>query len=134
MAATERFQPTTKSLGNMRAKQYLSASLIVHTLSAFAADEKPFSLRIYTPVDDDFYIKTLAEDWTIDSHDKGYFNFLDVAERGIPYHPEAKYAVGGQINWTEPLSDITPVRKRAFWVGKGDPNVETRGLLKVGCF
>lgn len=127
----ERFQPATTSLGNMRAKQYLSATLIVHALSAFAADDKPFSLRIYTPVDDDFYIKTLAEDWTIDSHDKGYFSFLNVAERGIPYHPEAKYAVGGQINWTEPLSEITPVRKRAFWVGKGDPNVETRGLLKV---
>jgi hypothetical protein len=131
MIATERFQPATKSLGNMRAKQYLSASLIVHTLRALAADEKPFSLGIYTPVDDDFYIKTLAEDWRIDSHDKGYFSFLDVAERGNPYHPEAKYAVGGQLNWTEPLSEITPVRKRAFWVGKGDPNVETRGLIKV---
>jgi len=127
----ERFQPATTSLGNMRAKQYLSATLIVHALSAFAADDKPFSLRIYTPVGDEFYIKTLAEDWTIDSHDKGYFSFLNVAERGIPHHPEAKYAVGGQINWTEPLSEITPVRKRAFWVGKGDPNVETRGLLKV---
>jgi hypothetical protein len=27
--------------------------------------------------------------------------------------------------------NITPVRKRAFWVGKGNPNVQSRGLLKV---
>jgi hypothetical protein len=114
----------------MRLKHYILSSAVLHALTAYAADEKPFSMRIYTPVDDDFYIKTLAEDWTIDYNDKAYFSSWDEAERGIPYHEDVKYAITGQINWTTPMN-ITPVRKRAFWVGKGNPNVQSRGLLKV---
>ena len=93
---------------------------------------EPFSLRIYTPVDSDFFIKTLNEGWTIDSYDKAQFSGLEDAEKGIPNHKKAMYSVSGQIDWTEELSDQTPVRKRAFWVEKGDPDVyPARELLEV---
>jgi hypothetical protein len=116
----------------MRAIRFLINIIVFHTLSARGDDKRPFNLRIYTPSDDDFYVKTLAEDWTIDSHDRADFYSLKDWERGIPDHPKAKYSVAGQITWTKPFSDLSDVRKRAFWVGRGDPNVPARDLLKVG--
>jgi len=94
---------------------------------------KPFSLRIYTPDGDDYFIKTLNEKWKIDSHDQAHFkDLLKHAKKGIPNHKETKYSVSGQIDWTEELSEQTPVQRRAFWVGRGDPNVvRERDLLKV---
>lgn len=116
----------------MLSKLYLYATVVLHALSVSAALGDPFSLRIYTPVDSDYYIKTLREDWTIDSYDKAHFADLKDAEKGIPNHKKAKYSVSGVIDWTLVLSESTPVRKRAFWVGRGDPDAETRDLLKVG--
>jgi hypothetical protein len=111
--------------------RYLINLIVLHTLSARGDDKKPFNLRIYTPSNDNFYVKTLAEDWTIDSHDRAYFSSWEDSVRGLKYHPEAKYSLTGQITWTKPFSDLSDVRKRAFWVGEGDPNVPARGLLKV---
>jgi hypothetical protein len=116
----------------MRTNLYLYATILVHALSAFAALGDPFSLRIYTPVDSDYYIKTLREDWTIANYDKAHFADLKDAEKGIPNHKKAKYSVAGVIDWTKLLSEATPVQKRAFWVGRGDPNAAPRDLLKVG--
>jgi hypothetical protein len=116
----------------MQTELLLYVTILVHALSAFAALGDPFRLRNYTPVDTDYYIKTLREDWTIDNYDKTHFADLENAEQGIPNHKKAKYSVAGVIDWTEVFKESTPVRKRAFWVGRGDPNVEPRDLLKVG--
>lgn len=133
-AARARVQTSYKhsnNIGDMRAMRFLINIIVFHALSARGDDKKPFNLRIYTPSNDDFYVKTLAEDWTIDSHDRAYFSSWENSERAIPYHPKARYSVAGQITWTKPFSDLSDVRKRAFWVGKGDPNVPARDLLKV---
>lgn len=120
----------------MRVKRCLYISAFFLAGSALAVD--PFSLRIYTPVGSDYFIKTLNEGWWVDSYDKTFYSNLEHAEKKIPNHkkskdPAAKYSVSGQMNWTSQLSEQTPVQKRAFWVGKGDSTkFPDRDLLKVG--
>jgi hypothetical protein len=118
---------------------YLAILSMTQTLSVRAENE-PFALRIYTPKDDNLFIKTLAEDWSIDDRTQEYFAAQedlqsDYVEDAPPpnfnQYKDGLYSVKGMIYWSAPIPGTSIPAIRSFWVGTKDLENRNRDLLKV---